>query len=159
MSFPGNEPDNPQRVSAAVNTAGFVQDVVVATSRLLHGQDLTERDRQTLVDCRDMLRRILSTEVSLERSGERHLAATNTVALLRKARAAHPEVNEDLAETAEAIDRLLSGELDEDSLKHAGQLRQTFLTLGEVNLAVMTRHDPGQEGSDGWTTLIASSLY
>lgn len=158
MSFPGNEPDNPQRVSAAVNTAGFLQDVVVATSRLLHGQPLTERDSQTLIDCRGVLRRILSPEVRLERLSERQLAATNTVALLRKARVANPEVNEGLAETAEAIDRLLRDELDEDSLKHAQQLRQLFLTLGEVNLAVMTRRDSGQEGPDDWTTLIASSL-
>lgn len=158
MSFPGNEPDNPQRVSASVNTAGFIQDVVVATSRLLHHQELTERDRETLNACRDVLRRILSPDVTLERFGDRQLAATNTVALLRKAHAANPEVSEGLAGVLEAIDRLLKGDLDEESLKHAAQLRELFLTLGEVNLAVMTRRDSGQEGSDDWTTLIASSL-
>lgn len=158
MSFPGHEQDNPQRVSAAVNVAGFVQDVVVATSRLIHGQPLTDRDNRALSEYREMLRRMLSTDLTLERSGERQLAATNAVALLRRARAAHPEVTEDLQEAADAIDRLLAGNRDEAALEHARSLRETFLTLADVNLAAMTRREPGEESSDGWTTLIASSL-
>jgi hypothetical protein len=101
---------------------------------------------------------MLSTEVGSGRSGERHLAATNTVALLRKARASHPEASDDLARASEAIDRLLAGERDEDSIDRVKKLRQTFLALGEANLAAMTRRDPMQEGSDNWTPLIGSLL-
>lgn len=159
MSFPGHDHANPQRVSAAVNTAGFAQDVVVATSRLIHGQSLVERDRQALGDCRELLRRMLSTDVNFSRSGERQLASTNTVALLREAGATHPDVSEDLANAANAIDHLLAGERDANSVQQLRKLRQIFLTVGEVNLAAMTRPEPGQEGPDGWTRLIVSSLY
>ncbi len=158
MSFPGHEQGNPQSVSVAVRTAGFVQDVVVAASRLIQGQAMTDRDRRALIECREMLRHMLSTDVSFVRSGERQLAATNTVALLRKAWATHPEAGDDLTKAADAIAHLLEGQRDEDSLQHVRKLRETFLDLGEANLAAMTRPDPGQEGPDGWTPLIASSL-
>jgi hypothetical protein len=58
----------------------------------------------------------------------------------------------------EAIDRLLSGERDEEALREMRRLRETFLSLGEANLAAMTqRDDQGHEGPDGWTRLITSS--
>jgi len=155
MSFPGHEQENPQRVSAAVNTAGFAQDVVVAASRLIHDQPLTDRDREALAACRDLLRWMGSTEVSFARSGERQLAASNTAALLRKARAGSAE-GSDLEAIVKAIDHLLGGQRDEDSVQQVRKLREVFLTVGEVNLAAMTRRDPGAEGPDGWTPLIAS---
>jgi hypothetical protein len=158
MSFSDSDQDNPQRVSAAVNTAGFAQDVVVATSRFIHGQALTEGDRRALTDCRELLSRLASTEITFARSGERRLAATNTVALLRQARATHSGARDDLTKTVKAIDRLLAGERDEQSVAEVRKLRDTFLALAEANLAAMTRRDPGQEGSDGWPPLIASSL-
>ncbi len=98
MSFPGHEQDNPQRVSAAVNTAAFAQDVVMATSRLIHNQDLTDRDREALDNCRALLNQMLSTDIRFARSDERQLGGTNTVALLRKVRSAHPQDAGDLSE-------------------------------------------------------------
>lgn len=157
MSFPGHEQDNPQRVSAAVNTAGFAQDVVVATSRLIHRQEPTERDHQTLDDCHELLRWMQSTDSGLTRSGERQLAATNTVALLRQTRGAQDDVTTSLAQGIDAIDALLAGQYNEDSVQRVRNLRETFLAIGEINLAAMTQRNRGQEDSDSWTTLIASS--
>jgi hypothetical protein len=157
MSFPGLEQDNPQRVSAAVNTAGFAQDVVVATSRLIHRQEPTERDRQTLDNCHKLLQWMQATDNSLTRSGEQQLAATNTVALLRQTRGTQDEVITSLAQGIEAIDALLGGDYDEDYIQRVRNLRETFLAIGEINLAAMTQRNRGQEDSDSWTTLIASS--
>jgi hypothetical protein len=157
MSFPGHEQDNPQRVSAAVNTAGFAQDVVMATSRLIHDQDLTPRDQQALDACRELLRRMISTDITFVRSSERQLAAINTVALLRKARSADPQDAEDLEATIAAIGKLLDGRRDQESIDRVRRLRDTFLAVGEGNLAIMTRRDPNNEASDSWTTLIANS--
>lgn len=158
MSFPGHEQDNPQRVSTAVNTAGFAQDVVMATSRLIHDQDLSKRDRTTLKDCLALLNGMLSTDTALARSGERRLGGTNTVALLRKARLAQPQDAGDLASVIAAVDRLLAGRRDHESLEQARKLRNTFLAVGEVNLANMTRHEPRRDASDNWTGLIANSI-
>jgi hypothetical protein len=158
MSFPGHDQDNPQRVSDSVHTAGFSQDVVVATSRLIHGQSLNERDHKALQDCQSLLRRMSSTDVTFARSGDRQLAASNTVALLRKAGAKELTAGKNLTEAADAIDRVLAGERQEELIDELRQLREIFLTLGEVNLAAMTRRDPGQEGPDGWPPLITNSL-
>jgi hypothetical protein len=158
MGFPGYEQDNPQRISAAVNTAGFAQDVVVATSRLIHDHDLTARDHQALEACCELLKRMLSTDITFVRSDERRLAATNTVALLRKARSADPHEAEDLESTIAAVEKLLAGQRDEPSIDRVRRLRETFLAVGESNLAAMTRHDSHHEVSDSWTTLIANSI-
>jgi hypothetical protein len=157
MGFPGHEQDSPQRVSAAVNTAGFAQDVVMATSRLIHGQDLTARDRQTLEDCRDLLQRLVSTDVSFSRPREHQLAATNTVALIRKARSADPLEEDELKAIISAIDRLLDGERDAVAIDGVQKLRATFLAVGEGNLAAMTRPESEDEVSGRWTDLIANS--
>lgn len=160
MSFPGQEQENPRRVSEGITAAGFVQEVVVATSRLLHSQQLTSRDRGALESCRALLGRMLSadTEDEIPPSAERHLAATSTVALLRRSRATHPSESDDLGEIIKAIDQMLAGEPDDTSLENIGRLRETFLSLGEENLASMTHSEPTQEQSNSWTPLIGSSL-
>ncbi|MGA9284146.1 MAG: hypothetical protein WBV85_01770 [Solirubrobacteraceae bacterium] len=158
MGFPGHEQDNPQRVSAAVNTAGFAQDVVMATSRLIHDQTPTERDREALDACRALLKRMLSTDITFVRSGEHQLAAINTVALLRKARSTDPQDAEDLERAIGAIENLLAGQRDPESIDRVRKLREKFLAVGEDNLAAMTRRDPHDEASDTWTTLIANSV-
>jgi hypothetical protein len=158
MTFPGHEQDNPQRVSAAVNTAGFAQDVVMATSRLIHEQALTERDRQALEACRALLNRMLSTDIAVERSGERQLDGSNTVALLRKARSAQPQDAGDLAHTVMALDQLLEGRRSAADVEEIGRLRDIFLTVGQANLAAMTEPTTSREAPDSWTGLIANSI-
>lgn len=157
MSFPTQEQENLQRASEGMTTAGLVQEVVVATSRLLHSQPLTDRDRKALESCRTLLERLLSAEASdVSPSGERHLAASSTVALLRKSRATHPSKRDDLKETSQAIKRVLDGLCDEPALKRIEELRETFLLLGEENLA--SPGDSAQERSHSWTPLIGNSL-
>jgi hypothetical protein len=156
MSFPSQEQENLQRVSEGITTASFVQEVIVATSRLLHAEQLTDRDRSALETCRSLLKRLLSPESPP--AGESHLATTSTVALLRRSRASHPPEDDDLKKTSEAIDLMLAGKGDETALEQIKELRQTFLFLGEENLTSRSHRDPTQEQSDSWTPLIGSSL-
>jgi hypothetical protein len=158
MTFPNHEQDNPQRVSAAVNTAGFAQDVVMATSRLIYEQDLTDRDRHSLMLCRSLLDSMLSPGIAIDHSGERQLDGSNTVALLRKARSAQPQDAGDLGHTVAALDKLLAGQREKDSLEEICRLRDIFLAVGQANLATMTRHGGGREASDNWPSLIANSI-
>jgi|SRR5277367_2694553 len=158
MTFPSHERDNPQRVSTAVNTAGFAQDVVMATSRLIHEQELTDRDHRALEECRALLERMRSPEIAIENSGERQLDGSDTVALLREARSAHPQVAGDLAQTVTALDELLEGHRDSQFVEEIGRLRDIFLTVGRANLAAMTRQAAGREAPDLWTGLIANSI-
>lgn len=159
MSFPGQEQENPQRASESMTTAGFVQEVVVATSRLIHSQQLTERDRGALENCRALLNRLLSGELDeVAPLAERHLAATSTVALLRKSRATRPPESDNLEKASQAIEKVLGGEPDDTSLEIIRQLRQIFLSIGEDNLASMAHRDPTQERSDTWAPLIGNSL-
>jgi hypothetical protein len=158
MTFPGQEQDNPQRVSAAVNTASFAQDVVMATSRLIHGQELTARDSKALTECRDLLDRMLSPEIAIERSGERQLEGVDTVALLRKARSAKPQDASDLAQTVAALDHLLAGDRHRDDVQEICRLRDIFLTVGQANLATMAQ-STGRDIPDPWTSLIVNSTF
>jgi hypothetical protein len=157
MTFPGHEQDNPQRVSAAVNTASFAQDVVTATSRLIHEQALSDRDHQALQECRGLLERMQSPEFAIQRSGERQLDGSETVALLRKARSAQPEDAGDLARTVTALDELVLGHRSTEYIDDICRLREIFLAVGRVNLMAMTRKAAGRGASDPWTGLIANS--
>jgi hypothetical protein len=157
MTFPGHEQDSPQMVSEAVSTAGFAQDVVMATSRLIHGRDLTTRDNSALAECRGLLESMLSPELPTEPSGERQLDGSGTVALLRKARSAHPHDADDLVQTVAALDRLLVGNGDDEDVQAMYRLRDIFLAVGKANLAAMTR-EPDRNTSDIWTGSIANSI-
>ncbi len=158
MTFPGHEQDNPQRISAAVNTAGFAQDVVMATSRLIHEQDLTDRDYQALTACQGLLRRMLDSEIPVERPSEQQLDGNNTVALLRKARSAQPQDAGDLARTVTALDELLAGRRESEDIKEVCRLRDIFLAVGQANLAAMSRLPSSREAMEPWTGLIANSI-
>jgi hypothetical protein len=159
MTFPGHEQDNPQRVSAAVNTAGFAQDVVIATSRLIHGQTLTDRDSRALAECQSLLSRMLSSDIAVARSGERQLDGSDTVALLRKARSARPEEASDLAQTVVALGQLLDGQRSAESVEEMCRLRDIFLTVGQDNLATMTQRAGSHDASDLWTASIMNSSF
>lgn len=156
MTFPGHEQDNPQRVSAAVNTAGFAQDVVMATSRLIHGQELTDRDSRALTECRELLECMRAPEIAIEHSAERQLDGSDTVALLRKARSAKPQDAGDLTNTVAALNRLLAGDSSPEAVREISRLRDIFLTVGQANLATMTR-PAGRDAPDPWTGLIVNS--
>lgn len=159
MSFPDQEESSPQQGSEGIPAARFVQEVVVATSRLLHSQPLTDRDRGALESCRGLFERMLSANADeVAPAAERQLAATSTVALLRRSRATHASESVDLADVIKAIDQTLAGRSDDESLESMRTLRETFLSLGEDNLVSPPQHDPTQEQSDSWTPLIGSSL-
>jgi hypothetical protein len=158
MAFPGREHANPREASAAVNIASFAQDVVLALSRLLHRQAMTERDRRALNRCRALIERLDAREVTLRRPSERSLAAdAKTVAVFRAARFARPH-RDDLHQTMEVLDRALGGQLEESDLERLSELRETFLSVGRLNLQSMTKHESQDGATSGWTPLIASSL-
>jgi hypothetical protein len=159
MGFPGREHPSPREASAAVNTASFAQDVVLALSRILHQRPLTERDRRALARCRAMLERLSSREITLHGAGERALSTdANTVAAFRAARSARPQ-REDLEQMLGVVDRAIAGERAEQDLDRLRELREIFLSVGRLNLKAMADEDREQGTPDGWTPLIASSRF
>jgi hypothetical protein len=156
MSFPGQDQDNPQRVSAAVGVAGFVQDVVAATSRLIHNVNLTERDQVALIACQDLLQRLRSPEIALVRTGDRGLSGSEAVTLFRRAQPEHPWTVAEIESAAGALERLMNGDRDEEVVAAVRDLRDVFLALGEANLGMMTRKEQREEGADGWMPLMAN---
>lgn len=157
MGFPGREHPGPREASAAVNTASFAQDVVLALSRVLHQRPLTERDRRALMRCRAMLERLSSREIALHKPGERALSIdAKTVATFRAARSARPQ-RENLDQMLGVVDRALGGERAKQDVDHLRELREIFLSVGRLNLRAMADEDRERRTADGWTPLIASS--
>lgn len=164
MAFPGQD-NNPWQVAEAVRTAGFAQDVVIATSHLLHGIQPTERDWKVLEECRDVLQRLSSgTVTSGSPMGDRHLGPADDDALLRVARAVRPGQVADFERAAEVLDVLLrererAGAPSTEALTVVQVLRDIFLAVGEANLRSMTATTPKLRDAGTCKPLITSSAF
>jgi hypothetical protein len=159
MGFPGREHPSPREASAAVNTASFAQDVVLALSRILHQRPLTDRDRRALTRCRAMLERLSSREITLHKPGERALSPdAKTVAAFRAARSARQH-RDDLDQMLGVVARALTDERAPQDLDRLRELREIFLSVGRLNLRAMADEDRDQGVADGWTPLVASSRF
>jgi len=157
MGFPGREHASPREASTAVNTASFAQDVVLALSRTLHQQSLTDRDRRALRRCHALLERLAAAEPTLRRPGERALSTdTKTIAAFRAARSARAN-RDDLHQVMGVLDRVLGGEQTEQDVERLRELREIFLSIGRLNLKAMAREGREDGTTGGWTPLIASS--
>lgn len=162
MSFPGQKAQDPWRMSRAVDNAGFVQDIVIATTRLIHHAELTDRERASLERCRRLLRCAGEEVKSKETPGSDapQLEPTGSASLRRATRAAlHLE-----SSTPEEAERVLDLALADDSLEEGdlaviANLRDAFVSIGRANLESInaSRNSEGETGL--WQPLTASSPF
>lgn len=157
MGFPAREHTTPREASTAVHTASFAQDVVLALSRILHQQALSDRDRRALQRCHALLERLASTKPTLRRPGERALSADmQTLAAFRAARSARAH-RDDVHQVMEMLERALTGSHGAPDLERIRELREVFLSIGQLNLKAMAREEREDGATGGWIRLTASS--
>jgi hypothetical protein len=157
MGFPGQQAKDPWRMAQAMEEAGFVQEVVIATTRLLHGEvALTPRDRGALTKCRDLLLNAESPDQPT--FGEPQLEPSNSPSLMRAARTAQPSISVSFEDAVSIINAVLEdGDLDPDGLKVIGDLRDLFLAIGEANLKSITATRHSRRDLGLWKPLTTSS--
>lgn len=163
MSFPGQHALDPWRVEQAIDNASFVQGVVIATTRVLRdgSASLTDRDRDALVKCRQLLRCAASSDREgppKAALGEPRLEPAKAAALVRAARTAGPGPSTSFEDIAGVLDIALgNGELDEQGLEAIDELRDMFLAIGEANLRSITAARNSRRDLGTWMPLTTSS--
>jgi hypothetical protein len=162
MGFPGQRTLDPWKIEQAVDSASFVQGVVIATTRLLHdgATSLTARDRDSLAKCRQLLACAAAPDCepapppSIE---EPRLEPAKAAVLVRAARAASPGGAISFEELVTVLSAALEEEaLDEHALKAIGELRDMFLAIGEANLKSITAARNSRRDFGAWTPLTTS---
>jgi hypothetical protein len=157
MSLPSPNETASETASAALSTASFAQDVVLATSRAIHGESPTSRDRAALTTTRLLLERLLSTTVALQRGDDRLLAAApTTLAALRAIQTRRPPTHHHFREIIQTVDQVLSGTASPETRPLLNELRELFLAVGQVNLDTITSLEK-KSPPDAWLTLTLSS--
>jgi len=144
-------------MAQAIEDAGFVQEVVIATTRLLHGDtSLTDRDRTALTRCRDLL---LNAESQDQPTfGEPQLEPSKSPSLMRAARTARLNMSASFEETVSIINAVLdNGDLDPAALKVIDSLRDLFLAIGETNLKSISATRSARRDLGLWKPLTTSS--
>ena len=160
--MPAMSPDrSPQDLAAHAAGAAQAHDVVIATSKLLHGLPLEERDRESLQWAKDLLDRVLAAEAVVAVPSADELVSTDdTLALLRRrARfAASDDVLGALGEVRDGLDALLAGRHDERSAASAADLRELFSMLSTEALRAQVDAHTGKQ-TEAWqrSTMSLSS--
>jgi len=157
MGLWSEQPDAADDSVAALRTGNLIQAVVLATSRLIYRQPLSEREHQALKDCGTLLR--WATTSSAPAPHLQELAGTaNALSVMRKARPRLRIAEADLNDFREVISQALGGTpLDDHSIDIVRKLRTMFIQLGEINLEKMSRAGDSKQASNAWTFSNRSS--
>jgi hypothetical protein len=157
MSFPGQKARDPWRMTRAVEKATFVQDLISAMTHLLHGGELSERERVAVELLRDTGNEEAFEEQLVE---DAQLEPTGSPALIRTARTALPKDPDSRRETVRALNLALQGEvLDKSGLELISALRKAFIEVARTNFESISaaKHSDGELGL--WEPLRTSSSF
>lgn len=151
---------SPQDLAAHAAGAAQAHDVVIATSKLLHGLPLEDRDRASLEWAKALLDRALAAEAVVAVPSADELVSTDdALALLRRARfAASDDVRGALGEVRDSLDELLAGRHDDRSTASAADLRKLFSMLSTEALRAQVDAHTGKQ-AEAWqrSTMSLSS--
>lgn len=138
---------DPVAIAAAARRAGLFQDIVIAASRFLHGQDLLNRDRRALRKAAELLALAASSEAVLRHSTTQQLAdASATLAVLRAAGPSASEAGyfEDLGA---AIAKALRGIRSDPVVRSTRVVQGLFLAVNEATLSASLRGEQEDQSS------------
>jgi hypothetical protein len=149
--------EDPRRLAAETTRAALFQDVVRATSRVLNGVDVDKQDRQALRACKEMLRRVISSDIVLPARGMQQLTSTSDVlAFVRAARPADAGATDYFKRLEGGLRAALRGDRSSETLEAIEALREIFLGLGRLNLDRSVKLEQEEEAFGPSEPLTAS---
>lgn len=154
-----SERANPRDAARAMTTSGRFHDVVVAASKVMHSQELEDRDMASLRWARDQLREAGSKDVIFAMpSANRLTGPRNAVLALRRAvRPSGGDPGDTLNDLRAEVDAVLRGKRDQPAIEAMQSLRQLFSRVSRFLLQTeIASHDdsiPGRLWALSTTTL------
>jgi len=152
------ESNNPAEIAAQATRAGFFQDVVVASSRLLHDEAPSDDEREALRRSSQILAVAASSKTVLRRSVTQELSESSArLAVIRAAgdRAADSEF---FASLRAAIDGALRGKRDESITAGINMVRDLFLAVNEASLYALVKDEQGRQSSPALMSSNVNSI-
>jgi hypothetical protein len=151
MTFSASPRDRREPLLASAAASGFLQDVVVAATRVIHNQDLRPRDSRALVLSNQLVRALLNDDVVLRRSPNRELVDASALAALDAVRPRNSEErSRQLKALAEGIENVVNGRRDAPTTEIAVELRDLFLRAGKRGLERTTVEAQDGDTGDSW---------
>jgi len=127
---------NPRDIAAGAATAGRFHDVVTSASRAMHGQELRQRDRDSLKWAVQLLRSAGEGGVVAMPSAKKLSGSSDPALVVR--RAASPSQDEDLDaklhELSKDINKVLNGERSDHLIQSLESLRTIFSMVSQMSL-------------------------
>ena len=158
MAFLRIDLADPEGLTTSATTGALAHQVVLATSRVLHGQPLERGDRSALEACRELIAQILSPVQALPVAGAQQLAdATHALAALEAAGVVGTRARARLEAIDAALDAYLSGRAEPQVLSGVQELRTLFENIGRVNLGAAVEGEQAREDRIPWTSERLSS--
>ena len=151
----------PRELASQATATARWHDVVVASSKLLHGVPLQDDDRAVLRWADGLISYVASKDVMFSMASANQLAQNGqTLAILRKAAEASDEGSAELLGTVQrGLQSALDGVVDEDARTAVGVIQALFAAAARVALQTQVRLHTADEPSDpwaAWTTNLTS---
>jgi len=126
---------DPGEIAASATRAARFQDIVMATSRTLNGQDLVPKDRMALQRCQRLLSLAGTSDFVLSDSATTQSLAdpSATLAVLRAAGGTRAQADY-FERMARTVGRILRGNRTPETLEATKSLRDLFIKVNEMSL-------------------------
>jgi hypothetical protein len=138
---------NPADIAASATRAGFFQDVVVASSRLLHNETASDRERRALRRGSELLRVAATSDAVLRQSTTQELSdASATLAVIRAAGSDASDARY-FQQLSSAIQAALRGKRTDTVMVKINMVRELFLAVNEASLDASIRFEQERQSS------------
>jgi hypothetical protein len=151
---------NPKEIAAGAATAGRFHDVVVGASRAIHGQELRERDRESLKWAKTLLQSAGEGAVISMPSAKELCGSSNPVLVVR--RAAAPSAGDDpdvrLQKLSGDITKVLRGGRSDELIHSLEALRTIFSMVSQMSLRSEVVARSSQTAGGSWLPSLTTLL-
>ena len=160
MTAPFSDRLSPRDAARAATVRGRFHDVVVAASKVLHAQEVDERDRFALKWASEMLIASESKEVLLAMPSAEQLSGPGNVvlAIRRATKQDGDDSGEAIRELSRGVSEVIEGQRSPDALQAMESLRAVFSLISRISLQaeVVSHGDPNSR--DRWAPSTTTSL-
>ena len=152
MTLPAADRTNPREVARSVAVAGRFHDVVVAATRVLHGEQLDKDDRKALRWAKDLLDAAASQDVIVAMPSAQQLAGpSNPILILRQAAGTEGgDRDQALADLQQATGAIIRGKRDKALMPKVESLRTVFAIVSRMVLREELATEGQQPSGGSW---------
>ena len=159
MTLPSGDRANPRDIARSVALSGQFHDVVAATSKVLHEQDLTKEDRESLRWAKQMLQAAASDQVLVTMPAAQELLGPfNPILTLRQAGGpSDADRKSAFRDLERGVTRIIRGERDDEALSAADSLRLIFSMVSRMALQAELAAQGDNPPSGSWPISLTTS--